>query len=535
MVELLAAWPAFRTSTGPGPQMKNRAPEQQPWTVPAPGETFAGKYVIDGVCGRGGLAVVLSAVHPGLGQRVAIKMLLPEWANDFDVVERFLREGRAATRIKSQHVVRVFDVDTLPSGAPYLVLEYLEGHNLDDVVSMWGPLPIETAIDWVLQACEAISEAHAVGIVHRDLKPGNLFLTRLADGSDCVKVIDFGLSKLAESFMPEGSAKLTRPNDVMGSPHYMAPEQLRAMREADERTDLWALGAVLYELIAGKTPFHGESMAELCAAVLTRVPEPLSSLRPEVPPPVEAAVQRCLEKDPAARFASAAELARALAPHGTPLSRTSCMRIERVLEGRASVLPAADSSEPPRRGGPLAGDEDWGDALSSIPGTHTSAKVVLGSFLMLAGLGIGVFMWMYDAVHAGDPPNAPVAAPLVPARPSPVYARETPPPPVADPAPPVVALEPPPPSLPPAAPLPPSHAPTRTIYGEEERRPQAPVAPKPAEPAPPQPVRPHASPPPPAPQVTRASGDGIADPFAAKIAPGQDSPSSDDDPFVHRK
>ncbi len=203
----------------------------------------------------------------------------------------FYARGRAATRIKGQHVVRVFDVGTLESGAPYLVLEYLDGHNLDDVVAMWGPLQVSTAIDWVLQACEAISEAHAVGIIHRDLKPGNLFLTHLPDGSDCIKVIDFGLSKLAEEFMPAGSAKLTRPNDVMGSPHYMAPEQLRAMQHADERTDLWALGTVLYELVAGQTPFRGDSMAELCAAVLTRDPAPLSSLRPEVPAGVDAAVR----------------------------------------------------------------------------------------------------------------------------------------------------------------------------------------------------------------------------------------------------
>ncbi len=387
--------------------MNHRAPGLS-WTIPSPGETVAGKYVVDGVCGRGGLAVVLSAVHPGLGQRVAIKMLLPEWANDLDVVERFLREGRAATQIGSQHVVRVFDVGTLESGAPYLVLEYLEGHNLDDVVAMWGPLQISTAIDWVLQACEAISEAHALGIVHRDLKPANLFLTRQADGSACIKVIDFGLSKLDASFMPEGSAKLTRPNDVMGSPHYMAPEQLRAMQDADARTDLWALGTVLFELVAGVTPFQGESMAELCAAVLTRPPAQLSSLRAGVPPEVEAAVHRCLSKDPKERFSSAAEFARALAPFGSPLSRTSCVRIERVLEGRASESPA-----PPTMA--FSDADEWpSGAFAALPGTHTSARVVLGSFLMLAGLGIGVFMWMYAAVHASDPDRVPGVAVLQP-------------------------------------------------------------------------------------------------------------------------
>jgi serine/threonine-protein kinase len=548
--------------------MNNRAPEQssrgrtpsgnsadQPWTVPVPGDAFADKYVVDGVCGRGGLAVVLSAVHPGLGQRVAIKMLLPEWASDFDVVERFLREGRAATRIKSQHVVRVFDVGTLATGAPYLVLEYLEGHNLDDVVSMWGPLPIETAIDWVLQACEAISEAHALGIVHRDLKPGNLFLTHLPDGSDCIKVIDFGLSKLAESFMPAGSAKLTRPNDVMGSPHYMAPEQLRAMQHADERTDLWALGAVLYELIAGKTPFNGESMAELCAAVLTRAPERLSTLRPEVAPALEETVHRCLSKDPAARFASAAELARALAPHGTPLSRTSCTRIERVLEG-----PSRPSPTPVPGPGPKSGEssrsadvDEWSSGtLASIPGTHTSAKVVLGSFLMLAGLGIGVFMWMYEAVHANDPDRTGgIAAQPPPILVAPRAPLDVPPAP------------PPPPPSPPAspnqeattAPEPGGSAPKHPTYAEEHRA--APQTPPPGSPPRPRAVpiaRPAPAseamatlPPPPTPAPTQqqrpgssprgftggaahapeSHGEGVRDPFV-------DAPAVED-PFLNHK
>src|SRR5579883_968381 len=296
--------------------MENRALESS-WTIPRPGETVADKYVIEAPCGRGGLAVVFSAIHAGLDRRVAIKVLLPEWAGDADVIERFLREGRAATRIKSEHVVRVFDVGRLDGGAPYLVLEYLEGHNLDDVLRMWGPLPVPTAIDWVLQAAEAIAEAHALGIVHRDLKPANLFLTRRADGSACVKVIDFGLSKLTDPRMSGSGAKLTQPSDVMGSPHYMAPEQLRATCEADARADLWALGAVLHELLVGKPPFRGETVPEICATVLTQDPPRLTSLRASVPPPVEHAVLRCLEKDPEARLANAAELARAIAPFGT--------------------------------------------------------------------------------------------------------------------------------------------------------------------------------------------------------------------------
>lgn len=387
--------------------MTDSAPRLE-WTIPRSGDVIGGKYVVERACGRGGLAVVLSAMHAGLDQRVAIKMLLPEWAGDAEVAERFLREGRAATRIKSEHVVRVFDVGTHTTGAPYLVLEYLEGHNLDDVLHMWGPLPVATAVDWVLQAAEAIAEAHAHGIVHRDLKPANLFLTRRADGSACVKVIDFGLSKLTDPRMSGSGAKLTQPSDVMGSPHYMAPEQLRATCEADARADLWALGAVLHELLVGKPPFRGETVPEICATVLTQDPPRLTSLRASVPPPVENAVLRCLEKDPEARLATAAELARAIAPFGTSVARTSCTRIERLLEGggvvsELSLLPPMAVERP-------LSLSDWpSDAHAAPMREASSMRIVLGSVLMLGALGVAALMAMYTVVH-GDEPHAGVTA-----------------------------------------------------------------------------------------------------------------------------
>jgi serine/threonine-protein kinase len=398
--------------------MTNQALEAA-WSIPRLGETIGGKYVVEGTCGRGGLAVVLSATHIGLDRRVAIKMLLPEWTGDADVIERFLREGRAATRIKSEHVVRVFDVGTLDGGAPYLVLEYLEGSNLDEVVAQWGPLPVATAIDWVMQASEAIAEAHAYGIIHRDLKPANLFLTRRADGSACVKVIDFGLSKLTDPRLSDGGVKLTRPTDVMGSPHYMAPEQLRATCDADARADLWALGAVLHELMVGQPPFRGETMPEICATVLTQPPARVSSLRPDVPPPVEQAILRCLEKAPEARFATVAELAKAIAPFGSVVAQASRERIERVLEtgGRPSEI-----SLPPPTGAPREDSEPrWpSDAYRMRPTSDpASGRVVLGAFLMLAGIGFAMFMWMYTSVHGGEQrrdgvtarqPNAPSAS-----------------------------------------------------------------------------------------------------------------------------
>lgn len=377
------------------------------WTIPRPGETIAGKYVLEAERGRGGLAVVFSAIQIELDRRVAIKMLLPEWAADPEVVERFVREGRAATPIKSEHVAHVFDVGTLPSGAPYLVLEYLDGHNLDEVVRTWGPLPVPTAIDWLLQAAEAIAEAHRHGIVHRDLKPANLFLTQHADGTACIKVIDFGLSKVTRPRGPIDS--LTRTTDVLGSPHYMAPEQLRSTRTVDQRADIWAIGVVLYELLAGKPPFGGSSVLEVCATVLTEPAAPLSSLRANVPPAVDHAILRCLQKDPDARFASIVDVARALSPYGTRLSRASFDRIERTLDATArlsdfSLLPPAPEGPEDPEGiddGPWPAAHD-GSAFR----TPASARVVVGSFFMLSGLFIGALMWMYADVHAGERPAA---------------------------------------------------------------------------------------------------------------------------------
>jgi serine/threonine-protein kinase len=403
--------------------MTDSAPRLE-WTIPRTGDVVGGRYVVERACGRGGLAVVLSAMHAGLDQRVAIKMLLPEWAGDTEVIERFLREGRAATRIRSEHVVRVFDVGKHETGAPYLVLEYLEGHNLDDVLRMWGPLPVPTAVDWVLQAAEAIAEAHSYGIVHRDLKPANLFLTRRADGSACVKVIDFGLSKLTDPRMSGSSAKLTRPSDVMGSPHYMAPEQLRATCEADARADLWALGAVLHELLVGKPPFRGETVPEICAMVLTQEPPRLTSLRGSVPPPVESAVLRCLEKDPEARLANAAELARAIAPFGTSVARTSSARIERLLDGGG---PVSDLSMlPPMAEEPPPVLTDWPtDRYETRMRASSSMRIILGSVLLLGALGVAALMVMYSAVHDGESRQGVTAMQPAPAPASPGTARAT--------------------------------------------------------------------------------------------------------------
>jgi hypothetical protein len=274
------------------------------------------------------MAVVLSGTHLQLGLPVAIKLLRPEGRAYPEVVERFLREGRAAARLRSEHVVRVFDVGAGAYG-PFLVMEFLEGRDLETVLREDGPLSVECAIDYVLQACEAIAEAHAAGVIHRDLKPANLFLATRADQSSCVKVLDFGISKLTRE-MSQRSSRGTDPSLFMGSPPYVSPEQAKSPRDVDARTDIWALGATLHELLAGEPPFGlGPGPAILIRAA-TRRSTPLSTLRADVPPELDEAIGRCLAVDVRDRFGSVTELAGAIAESGSANARASARRIGRI-------------------------------------------------------------------------------------------------------------------------------------------------------------------------------------------------------------
>ncbi len=278
-----------------------------------PGSIICGKYRVEQVLGEGGMGVVVSAVHLKLEQRVAIKFLRPTMLGEPEVVERFVREARAASRIQGDHVVRVMDVDTLDDGAPFLVMEHLEGSDLSSVRSQQAPLPPGQAVDYVLQAAEAIAEAHSLGIIHRDLKPANLFLAQRRDGIVRVKVLDFGISKLMSN-PGSGEISITGAAMVMGSPEYMSPEQMLSTRDVDVRTDVWALGVILYELCTAEVPFPGETLAQICALVMTTPPPPPREKRPEIPGGLEAIILRCLQKDRALRFQSVAELQTALSP-----------------------------------------------------------------------------------------------------------------------------------------------------------------------------------------------------------------------------
>ena len=277
-----------------------------------PGELVVGKYRVERVIGSGGMGVVVSATHVELDQKVALKFVHAHILNGESGAERFSREARAAVRLKSEHVARVYDVGVLPNGSPFSVMELLDGSDVATYAAANKPLTVNEAVEIVLQACDAIIEAHAAGIVHRDLKPQNLFVTRKANGAPLVKVLDFGVSKWIGGAGEDFS--LTDSSVVVGSPLYMAPEQMRAARNAEPRSDIWALGIILYELLAGQVPFDGATVTELCLKVVTDAPVPLVDLRADLPPGLVKIVMRCLEKDPDERYENVALLAQALEP-----------------------------------------------------------------------------------------------------------------------------------------------------------------------------------------------------------------------------
>jgi serine/threonine-protein kinase len=271
-----------------------------PGKGPPRDSVLLGKYRVEETLGIGGMGLVIKAHNIGLDEKVAIKMLRDDVQIDGDHVARFLREAKAAVRLKSEHVAKIRDVGELEQGRPYMVMEFLEGEDLGKLLLDVGRLQAPRAVDFLLQACDAIAEAHANGIVHRDIKPSNLFLTRRRDGSELLKVLDFGISKAQAG--PEMS--LTQTQSMLGTPAYMSPEQMRSAKTVDPRSDIWALGVVLYELVEGHTPFRASNFAELCVVVST---EPHAQLRNA--PQLTSVIDRCLAKPIDQRYQNVADLA----------------------------------------------------------------------------------------------------------------------------------------------------------------------------------------------------------------------------------
>jgi serine/threonine protein kinase len=327
-------------------------------SLPPPGSVVAGKYRIDGVIGQGGMGVVMSALDVSLGRQVAVKFLAPSKASREGAVPRFLREARAAASLQSEHVVRVFEVGTLPNESPYIVMELLRGSDLSAILASRRGLPIEEAVDYLLQACEALGEAHLRGIVHRDLKPQNLFVTQRPDGSPCLKILDFGISKAVD----EAAPNLTATDTVMGTPLYMSPEQVRSLKNVDYRSDIWALGSILFELVCASPIFEAPSASALCAMIAMDPPIPLRARRPDAPAELEAIILRCLHKDPAGRFQDVAALADALVPFASDRGRQSALRVSRVVRSGGSN-PAAMAMGVPLDMAPTTADP----RMSSAP------------------------------------------------------------------------------------------------------------------------------------------------------------------------
>ncbi len=348
----------------------------------------------------------MQATHLQLHQPVAIKVLLPELLGDQQVVQRFLREGQAAVRLRGEHVARVIDVGTLETGAPYMVLEYLEGTDLARLPR--SHLSAGAVVDLILQACEALAEAHALGIVHRDIKPASLFITRRADGTPLLKVLDFGISR-----MKAAGVQLTTTQTVMGTPVYMSPEQMRSPHDVDHRGDIWSLGVVLYELLEGAPPFGSDTLPSM---ILRIVNDPLPKLTVPLPGNLDQVVYRCLEKHPARRFQSTAELARALAKYAQSeiQAALSVQRTQGILGMEHPRAAPGPSPTQPVPSSTLSGSAGASATLQRSMRRRAGLEVivVLAGILLIAVIGVRGSRSNEDrASPAGAQPPAVVTAP----------------------------------------------------------------------------------------------------------------------------
>jgi serine/threonine-protein kinase len=443
---------------------------------PTPGSVLLGKYCIDSLIGEGGMGAVLKVRHLDLEEWVAMKVLLPEMAERKDIEQRFLREAKAAVKLKGEHVARIHDVGRLDDppfvGVPFIVMEYLDGADLNAIVKHHGAQEPNVAVDLLLQACEAIAEAHSINIIHRDIKASNFFITQVEGSPPQLKVLDFGIATA-----PQGVSDLTDQGAVIGTPAYMAPEQMRTVRVADQRSDIWSMGVVLYEMLEGARPFRSEVYSDLCLKV--GMDPPAEMVNPVVPEALRAVVLKCLEKPVERRYQSVAELAFDLMPFATDpvLARASVETCARLLGRRSTrafeVARAPDDATPaptpPKLITPTSplkamgeptptGDPPKKRSLTPVPGvpvsrTPTSVNsssgevgklettmapsagrrfaIVAISFVAAAGIGIGAMYYLGGGNDSAAPAAAPEKVEPMKVEPPPV------PPPAPPPAPPV--------------------------------------------------------------------------------------------------
>ncbi|HEU5075010.1 MAG TPA: protein kinase [Polyangiaceae bacterium] len=369
-----------------------------------PGDRIAEKYVLEKELGRGGMGIVFLAQDTDLERPVAIKVLLEEHVADQGAVTRFLREAKASVKIQSEHVARIYETGRLSNGVPFIVMEYLEGQDLADRLELKGAMTEAQIADVVLQACEALAEAHAAGIVHRDLKPANLFLARRPDGSEALKILDFGISKISTSSV------LTKSQTLVGSPYYMSPEQLESAQDVDARADIWAAGVIMYELSTGQRPFEGNSLAALCVSVLNASPKPLEVVKPSTTPEFAAVVARCLQKNRDQRFQNVGELANALdALRGPGVKSGSAERVTRVLQNARTVpdIPRRESDPTAER------SASWAQTNREATAQQLRGRrVLLASVVIVAAAGVGVALGQLaqrqpaNQAAFGAPPHA---------------------------------------------------------------------------------------------------------------------------------
>jgi eukaryotic-like serine/threonine-protein kinase len=365
-----------------------------------PGEVLGGKFRVERVIGEGSMGLVVEATNLGLDERVALKFLRREALTDPALVARFAREARASVKIKNDHVARVFDVGATAHGTPFIVMEYLEGEDLATVLDRQRRLEVSDVVDYIIQACEGLAEAHARGVVHRDIKPANLFLARGAGALKQIKVLDFGISKAA--LVSDDLDGMHHTTEIMGSPQYMSPEQLRSTRDVDARADLWSLGIVLFELLTGMMPFTATDMSTLIAQILHDPHSRLRAVRAELPIELEAVVDKCLSKEPATRFQTSAELAVALLPFAPKRARASVERAVDIARSAGGGPPAnaLDSVAPPPNQlaeVPVTLPAPADTSVPTLPAeapSHGRLSAVVWLFavvLALLGVGFGVF------------------------------------------------------------------------------------------------------------------------------------------------